>query len=94
MNVALQLMVLEPLWCIHVKQEWNLQCLAGIVSEKQWAADVDDHSWKNIKEQSMPLSQGLSGLPEDSMGQTAVVEVTVANGNNSTMSEYGNGDAI
>lgn len=42
----------------------------------------------------MPLSQGLRGLPENSMGQTAVVEVTVANGNNSTMSGYGNGDAI
>lgn len=24
----------------------------------------------------MPLSQGLTGLPEDSMGQTAVVQVT------------------
>jgi len=36
---------------------------------------------KNIKEQSMPLFQGLTGLPEDSMGQTTVVEVTVGNGN-------------
>lgn len=49
---------------------------------------------KNIKEQSMLLSQGLTGLPEDSRGQTAVVEVTVGNGNNSKMSGYGNGNAI
>lgn len=41
----------------------------------------------------MPLFQGLTGLPEDSMGQTTVVEVTVGNGNRSVLSGRGNGDA-
>lgn len=44
-------------------------------------------SEKNIKEQSMPLFQGLSGLPEDSICQTTFVEVTVDNSNNSALSK-------
>lgn len=49
---------------------------------------------KNIKEQSMPLFQGLTGLPEDSMGQITFVEITVGNSNNSALSGHGNGDAL
>ncbi len=52
----------------------------GSVSQESDQRSSGRQMWtitvEKIKEQSMPLSQGLTGLPEDSMGQTAVVQVT------------------